>query len=303
MPGRPASDDDAARCVPRVCAKRTATPETHHWSFRAPGEGRTGRQEEKFREGCRVRGGPVRGEGDGPDRRPHHRRRRHDPVPAVRAPRSGRRRDAHRPRGDPARCSRPSAASTTRPRTPASGCSPAAWSPSSRRRPSTTTGADPIVTDGPFAESKEWLGGFWIFELPDLDAALKWAADGSKACQGQGRGPALPGRRVSDAHAAIERIYREEYGRVVASLVRRFGDIDIAEEAAGEALLVALETVAGRRRTAQPGRLADHDRGQPCHRPDPPRVAPRRQAPGGTDDRLTTHPTSRPASSRTTGCG
>ena len=40
---------------------------------------------------------------------------------------------------------------------------------------------------------------------------------------------------------AIERIYREEYGRIVASLVRRFGDIDIAEEAAGEALLAAVE--------------------------------------------------------------
>jgi RNA polymerase sigma-70 factor (ECF subfamily) len=39
----------------------------------------------------------------------------------------------------------------------------------------------------------------------------------------------------------VERVFREEYGRVVASLVRRFGDIDIAEEAAGEALLVALE--------------------------------------------------------------
>lgn len=44
-----------------------------------------------------------------------------------------------------------------------------------------------------------------------------------------------------DAHEAVERIYREEYGRVVASLVRRFGDIDVAEEAAGEALVVALE--------------------------------------------------------------
>jgi RNA polymerase sigma-70 factor (ECF subfamily) len=43
------------------------------------------------------------------------------------------------------------------------------------------------------------------------------------------------------SHAAIERIYREEYGRIVASLVRRFGDIDIAEEAAGEALLAAVE--------------------------------------------------------------
>ncbi|WP_241010896.1 RNA polymerase sigma factor [Mycobacterium camsae] len=40
---------------------------------------------------------------------------------------------------------------------------------------------------------------------------------------------------------AIERVFREEYGRVIASLVRRFGDIDIAEEAAGEALLSALE--------------------------------------------------------------
>jgi RNA polymerase sigma-70 factor (ECF subfamily) len=46
---------------------------------------------------------------------------------------------------------------------------------------------------------------------------------------------------VTDAGSAVERIYREEYGRVVASLVRRFGDIDIAEEAAAEALLAALE--------------------------------------------------------------
>jgi RNA polymerase sigma-70 factor (ECF subfamily) len=39
----------------------------------------------------------------------------------------------------------------------------------------------------------------------------------------------------------IERIFREEYGRVVASLTRRFGDLDIAEEAAAEALVVAVE--------------------------------------------------------------
>src|SRR3954466_26337 len=40
---------------------------------------------------------------------------------------------------------------------------------------------------------------------------------------------------------ALERVFREEYGRLIASLVRRFGDIDLAEEAAGEALVVALE--------------------------------------------------------------
>ena len=47
------------------------------------------------------------------------------------------------------------------------------------------TGDKPIVTDGPYAESKEYLGGFWIIEAPDLDAALKWAAEGSAACKGK----------------------------------------------------------------------------------------------------------------------
>jgi hypothetical protein len=47
------------------------------------------------------------------------------------------------------------------------------------------TGGDVIVTDGPFAETKEYLGGFWIIEAPDLDAALKIAAEGSKACGGR----------------------------------------------------------------------------------------------------------------------
>ena len=37
-------------------------------------------------------------------------------------------------------------------------------------------------TDGPFVESKEYLGGLWIIEAADLDEALKLAAEGSKAC-------------------------------------------------------------------------------------------------------------------------
>ena len=53
--------------------------------------------------------------------------------------------------------------------------------------PSTATvidnrGPEPLVTDGPFLESKEHLAGFWILEAPDLDVALKLAAEGSKAC-------------------------------------------------------------------------------------------------------------------------
>src|SRR3954470_459751 len=43
-------------------------------------------------------------------------------------------------------------------------------------------GGETMLTDGPFLESKEYLAGFWIIEAPDLDVALKLAADGSKAC-------------------------------------------------------------------------------------------------------------------------
>ena len=43
-------------------------------------------------------------------------------------------------------------------------------------------GTEALFTDGPFVESKEFLIGFWIIEAPDLDVALKLAAEGSKAC-------------------------------------------------------------------------------------------------------------------------
>ena len=42
-----------------------------------------------------------------------------------------------------------------------------------------------MFTDGPFLESKEYLAGLWIIEAPDLDVALKLAAEGSKACRGK----------------------------------------------------------------------------------------------------------------------
>ena len=53
--------------------------------------------------------------------------------------------------------------------------------------PSTATvvrsqGGQVVTTDGPFAETKEQLGGFWVITAPDLDAALAWAAKGSEAC-------------------------------------------------------------------------------------------------------------------------
>lgn len=53
--------------------------------------------------------------------------------------------------------------------------------------PSTATvvdgrGGEPVFTDGPYLESKEYTAGFWIIEAPDLDVALRLAAQGSKHC-------------------------------------------------------------------------------------------------------------------------
>jgi hypothetical protein len=53
--------------------------------------------------------------------------------------------------------------------------------------PSTATVIDnrngeAVFTDGPFVESKEYLAGFWVLDAPDLDVALRLAAQGSKSC-------------------------------------------------------------------------------------------------------------------------
>ncbi len=47
------------------------------------------------------------------------------------------------------------------------------------------TGGEVVTTDGPFSEAKEQIGGFWVVEAPDLDAALELAARGSRACRGK----------------------------------------------------------------------------------------------------------------------
>jgi hypothetical protein len=45
------------------------------------------------------------------------------------------------------------------------------------------TDGQTITTDGPFAETKVQLGGFWIINVPDLDDALKWTAKAAAACR------------------------------------------------------------------------------------------------------------------------
>jgi hypothetical protein len=51
-----------------------------------------------------------------------------------------------------------------------------------------------IVTDGPFAETREVLGGFYVIDVPDLDAALAWA----QKCPGARGGGAVVVRPVAD---------------------------------------------------------------------------------------------------------
>ena len=102
---------------------------------------------------------------------------------------------------------------------------------------------DVLTIDGPYTEGKEHVGGFTIINAPDLDAALAW-------------GPSSPGRSASRSRcgrfrrsaslivpaAEIERVFRAEYGRAVAVLVRVFGDIDVAEDAVQDAFATAVRT-------------------------------------------------------------
>jgi hypothetical protein len=43
-------------------------------------------------------------------------------------------------------------------------------------------GSEVVLADGPFVETKEYLGGFWVIQAQDLDIALKMAAQASRAC-------------------------------------------------------------------------------------------------------------------------
>lgn len=56
-----------------------------------------------------------------------------------------------------------------------------------------------LVTDGPYLETKELVGGFWVLEAADLDEALAWGRKAAVAC----RAPVevRPFARLSDRHS------------------------------------------------------------------------------------------------------
>lgn len=45
-------------------------------------------------------------------------------------------------------------------------------------------GREILTTDGPFPEAKEQVGGFWIIDVDDFDAAHDWASQATVACRG-----------------------------------------------------------------------------------------------------------------------
>ncbi len=57
-----------------------------------------------------------------------------------------------------------------------------------------TSGGETVMTDGPFAETKEQLGGFWVIDAADLDVALELGGEGLRGLHEPGRGASVPGR-------------------------------------------------------------------------------------------------------------
>jgi hypothetical protein len=64
----------------------------------------------------------------------------------------------------------------------ACGISPAANARSLRPQPDGKV----LVTDGPYTETKEHIGGFWILEAANMDEAMAWAMKGAVACRASG---------------------------------------------------------------------------------------------------------------------
>jgi hypothetical protein len=62
------------------------------------------------------------------------------------------------------------------------GISPVGSAKTLRRQPNGKV----LVTDGPYTETKEHLGGFWILECADMDEALAWARKGAISCDAVG---------------------------------------------------------------------------------------------------------------------
>ena len=142
----------------------------------------------------------------------------------------------------------------------------------------------PVVTDGPFPESKELLAGYRMVDVASEARAIEIAAPGvgrarswRRADPAADRGPPGPGyARASDRpdRRAAEDLLRELAPQVLGVLARRYGDFGAAEDAVQEALLAAATHWPERRDPGQPARLADPGRRTGADRPVPQRHRP-----------------------------
>ena len=128
-------------------------------------------------------------------------------------------------------------------------------------------GGERVVTDGPFAETKEQVGGFYLIECENLDAGARVgeedpdprrrdrgpAGDGLRRVAARGAGRGRGGLLVEAARVSSTACSGEESGRAVATLIRILGDFDAAEEAVQEAFVVALERWPADGLPANPG--------------------------------------------------
>ena len=130
-----------------------------------------------------------------------------------------------------------------------------------------------LTTDGPFAETKE-------VDRRLLPAAGRRPRRGDRARRahpGRAHGRRDRGASGGGALAILERVFHDEWGRVLATLIGFLGDFDLAEEAAQEAFAIAAERWPREGVPADARRVAGHDRAQPRDRPHPPRPHARRE--------------------------
>ena len=137
---------------------------------------------------------------------------------------------------------------------------------------------EPLMTDGPYHRRQGAPRRIHHHQgRRSRRRARMGAQAGDRAVAAGDRGAAVSGRTPTMS-SEIERVFREEYGRAVAVLVRRFGDIDLAEEAVQDAFAMAVQRWTSERTSAEPGRMAHHDGAESHHRSSPPRGVARRAA-------------------------
>ena len=159
--------------------------------------------------------------------------------------------------------------------------------PSSQGKRIAFDGPGRTVIDGPFAETRELVAGFWLWEVKDMDEAVAWVKrcpnpmpgpseieirplyemadlqefltpEARKSTIGRARSSAAPetsrprpacladgfrrqgGMTAGETHRAIEAIFRIERARLIAGLARVVRNVDLAEELAQDALVIAL---------------------------------------------------------------